>query len=270
VTIDVPQNTIGVAFKARVTCCDGENANVAPYAIDRFRSTVISIEDVTNPIGAYGGTDIEDINDALIRGSNILSSRKRLVSKNDYIRETYLFSDTIEQVACVNETMSGDMSVISLVLLMCDYKKGDYSFRNIEERLKEHLLEHCEITCGISDIQIMEPVFVEISIDLWITVPNMSKSLEIKQLWLDRITNYLEPIKQNKTAAGWQIGKLPTSKQIRLLLSTLETTASIENINIMASYTQNGRHIEISIDRIEKNPFMICCNGNHNIYINGI
>jgi hypothetical protein len=260
VTSYVPQNTLGVAFKARVICCDGEKANIAPYAIDRFRSTVISIEDVSNPIGAYGGTDIEDVNDALVRGSNILSSRKRLVSKDDYIKETYLFSDTIEQVACVTD------NVVSLVLLMRDYKKGDYSFRNIRERLKEHLIEHCEMTCGPHDIQIREPIFVKISIDLWISVSDMSKSLEIKQLWLERITNYLEPTKQGKTA-GWQIGKLPSSKQIRLLLSTLETTATIENINIMASYTQDGRHHEVSIERIEKNPFMICCNGTHNIYI---
>jgi hypothetical protein len=100
-------------------------------------------------------------------------------------------------------------------------------------------------------------------------MPDMSKSLEIKQLWLDKITDYLEPAKSVR-GNGWQIGKLPGTKQIRLMLSTLEGIATIENINIMASYTQNRKRYEISIDRIDKNPFMICCNGVHNIYINGI
>jgi hypothetical protein len=264
-TTYVPQNTIGVAFKAQVVCCDGERANIAAGSIDRFRSLMFSVEDVSNPIGAYGGTNIEDINDALVRGSNILSSRKRLVSQNDYIRETLLFSDTIEQVACITNEKSG----ISLVLLMKDYKNGDYSFRNIEGRLKEHLLENCEMTFGISDIHIASPIFVAISVDVWIRVLDMANSLEIKQQWLDKITNYLEPIK-GKDSNGWQIGKLPTSKQIKLMLGTLEGTAVMENINIMASYTEDGKNYEVNIERIDKNPFMVVCNGNHNIYINGI
>jgi hypothetical protein len=268
VHVGVPQNTSGVAFKAKVTYCDGEGANLEPYAIDRFRSSVVSVEEVTNPIGAYGGTNLENINNALKRGSNLLSSRKRLVSKNDFIREAQLFSDTIGQVECVVED-----GVISIVLLMTDYKEGDYSFRNIRDRLCEHLLSCCEITCGISDIRIVQPVFVEVSTDIWLTVPDMSKSLETKQIWLDCITDYLEPFTSGRTG-GWRIGKLPTTKQIRLMLSTLEgnstEAAVMENINITAAYTLDGRQYGISIDSIEKNPFMICCNGSHNVYINGI
>lgn len=265
---NVPQNTTGIAFKARVKCCDGESANIAPLAIDRFRSSIISVENVTNPIGAYGGTNIENIGDALKRGSNILSSRRRLVSKKDYIREAELFSDTIDEVECVVE---GER--INLVLLMKDYKKGEFSFRNIKEKLHDHLLECCEVTCGFSDINIVEPVFVDICIDLWLSVQDMSKGLELKQRWHDKITEYLDP-KEGGARSSWQIGKLPTTKQIRLMLSTLEgdarTSAQIKNINIMASYSSNGSRYNVSLEKLNYTPFMYCCNGSHNIYINGI
>jgi hypothetical protein len=265
---NVPRNTTGVAFKAKVICCDGENANIAPDSIDRFRSSILSVEDVTNPIGAYGGTDIENIGDALRRGSNILSSRRRLVSKNDYINESQLFSDTIGQVDCV---VDGD--IIYLVLLMKDYKKGEFSFRNIKDKLHDHLVESCEITCRPSDIRIVQPVFVQICVDVWLGVGDVSKSLEIKQEWTEKIAEFLEPSDEQNTGA-WRIGKLPTVRQIRLVLSALEGNAKesveIKNINIMAAYTMNGIEYEVGLERMPVYPYMYCCNGNHNIYINGI
>jgi hypothetical protein len=265
---NVPRNTTGVAFKVKVTCCDGENANISPGSIDRFRSSILSVEDVTNPIGAYGGTDIENIGDALKRGSNILSSRKRLVSKNDYINESLLFSDTIDQVDCVVED-----GVIYLVLLMEDYKKGEFSFRNIKDKLHDHLVESCEITCQPSDIRIVEPVFVRVCVDVWLEVADVQKSLEIKQEWTDSISKFLEPSSEQNTGA-WRIGRLPTVRQIRLVLSALEGNAKdsveIKNVNVMAAYTINGVEYEVGLERLEQKPFMYCCNGNHNIYINGL
>jgi hypothetical protein len=265
---NVPTNITGVAFKVKVTSCDGENANIAPEAIDRFRSSILSVEDVTNPIGAYGGTDIENVGDALRRGSNILSSRKRLVSKNDYINESLLFSDTIGQVDCVVE---GEK--IYLVLLMKDYKKSEFSFRNIKDKLHDHLVESCEITCQPFDIRIVEPVFVRVCVDVWLEVGDVSKSLEIKQEWADKLAEYLEPSDEQNTG-GWRIGKLPNVRQIRLVLSALEgntkDTIEVKNINIMAAYTMNGIEYEVGLERLQVKPFMYCCNGNHNIYINGL
>jgi hypothetical protein len=265
---NVPTNITGVAFKVKVTSCDGENANIAPEAIDRFRSSILSVEDVTNPIGAYGCTDIENVGDALRRGSNILSSRKRLVSKNDYINESLLFSDTIGQVDCVVE---GEK--IYLVLLMKDYKKSEFSFRNIKDKLHDHLVESCEITCQPFDIRIVEPVFVRVCVDVWLEVGDVSKSLEIKQEWADKLAEYLEPSDEQNTG-GWRIGKLPNVRQIRLVLSALEgntkDTIEVKNINIMAAYTMNGIEYEVGLERLQVKPFMYCCNGNHNIYINGL
>jgi hypothetical protein len=101
----------------------------------------------------------------------------------------------------------------------------------------------------------------------------MSKGLELKQRWLDKITEYLDP-KEGGARSSWQIGKLPTTKQIRLMLSTLEgdarTSAQIKNINIMASYSSNGSRYNVSLEKLNYTPFMYCCNGSHNIYINGI
>lgn len=272
INVKIPQCTDGIAFKSRVCCCDGEKANVRAESIDRFCSSVFSVEQVINPIDAYSGTNLEEMQDALKRGSNILSSRKRMITENDYVKETLAFSDMISQVSCVTGvTCSGnsDDSVISLVILMEDYKKGDYSFRNLKEPLKDYLMNRCEITCGISEIQIVEPIFVRISLDIWLNVPDLSKSLEIKHRWMNRIADFLEPVKTD-SGSRIRIGKLLSVRQIRLMLSTLEDTADIVHMNVFAEYTFQHSHYRMSLDRIKENPFMICCNGRHNIYIDEI
>lgn len=272
VHVRVPLCMDDVAFRTKVICCDGEKANIPAGSIDRFRGAVFSVEELCNPIDAYGGTNLEAMSDALARGSNILSSRRRMVSERDYIKETLAFSDAIEQVACVTGLLrdqSRDDAVISLILLMKDYRQGSYSFRSIQGVLKEYLLRRCEITCGISDVQIVEPVFVKISIDIWLETPKVHESLELKQKWFDSITDYLEPVRQMH-ANGWRIGRLPNTRQIRLMLGSLEETARIAHMNVTAQYICNRNEYTMALDQVEKNPFMLCCNGTHTIYINSI
>ena len=270
VQVKVPLCLNDIAFKTKIICCDGEKANIHAGGIDRFRGAVISVEEVQNPIDAYGGSNLEKMDNALERGSNILSSRRRLVSERDYIKETLAFSNAIEQVECVTGMMRNgirDDAVISLVLLMKDYRQGSYSFRSIQETLRDYLMNHCEITCGISDIQIVEPVFVKISIDVWLDVPDMTKSLKLKHMWIDKINDFLEPVKHTHLN-GWRIGMLPSMRQIRLMLGSLEDMVRVAYMNVTAQYTYNQREYTIGLDSVEKNPFMLCCNGTHNVYIN--
>lgn len=269
VQVKVPLCLDDIAFKTKVICCDGEKANIRAGGIDRFRGTVISVETVQNPIDAYGGTNLEELEDALERGSNILSSRGRMVSERDYVKETLAFSDVIEQVKCVTGLMRNgarDDAVISLVLLMKDYQQGSYSFRGIQGPLQDYLMNRCEITCGISDVQIVEPVFVKISVDIWLHIPDLRKSLEVKHRWLREITEFLEPVR-HVSSGGWQIGTLPSTRQIRLMLGSLEDTARIAYMNVTAQYSSDQRDYTMGLDSVEKNPFMLCCNGTHNVYL---
>lgn len=261
VHVKVPHNINGIAFKVKAYCCNGAGANIKAYAIDRFRSSEIFVEEIKNPIDAYGGSNIENMDNALERAGNIFSSGRRMVSERDYVKEALLFSDTIEQVACVTED-----SVIHLVLLMKDYDQGDYSFRSIQQELWQHFWNCCEMTCSPAELRIVEPVLVHISIDLWLIVPDLTRGMELRQHWLESIQQYLEPVK-HKGAIGWQIGKLPSMKQIRLMLSALEKDAGIDKINVLASYTDGRVHYEMQLERVKKNPFMICCNGTHHIFL---
>lgn len=264
VQVRTPQNTTSIAFRTRVFCCDGEKANIRAGSIDRFRSTVISVEQVTNPVDAYGGTDLERIQRTLERGSNVLSSRGRVVTERDFVREALAFSDAVAQAACV----TGEDNVVRIVLLMRDHQKGDYAFRRIQNPLKEHLQSCCEAACGNSLIQVCPPVFVRISIKVWLDVPELSKSIGIRQRWMDRMVDFLEPV-NSRGEIRWQIGRLPGVKQIRLMLGALEHTARVVHMDVLAQYFDGQRLLEKELDEVVASPFMICCSGTHRVYIAG-
>ncbi len=268
----MPCHTRGIAFKVKVLTCSGEKGNLPKGAIDRFRENIFTIDEITNPVAAYGGADMESSEDALIRGSLTLSARKRLVAKRDYEREALVFSDAIDKVSCVVgahiDTVDGktiwDKQSVSLVLLMKDYRKGSYSFRNICGRLKDHICTHCQITCDRDRLSVTEPVFVHICVKAWCEIRDMTKSMEIKKEILAVIDNYLEPAGPN----GWPIGHLPVQEQMEMLLGTLEGMVHISARMFSVTYTDSGGRHETDLDDvyIRTNPFAVCCSGEHEIY----
>ena len=52
------------------------------------------------------------------------------------------------------------------------------------------------------------------------------------------------------------------------MLGSLEDTARIAYMNVTAQYTYEQRDYTMGLDRVEKNPFMLCCNGTHHVSIN--
>ena len=96
------------------------------------------MEQIHNPIQAFGGMDMETMDEALRRGTTLLNSRSRLVSAMDYERAVLDFSNRISQVKAVSGVKkdgSFDAGTITLVILMEDYKNGSHSFINMRKRL---------------------------------------------------------------------------------------------------------------------------------------
>lgn len=260
----IPRNTQGVAFKAIVTSCSGQEGNVGAKAIDGFLGSMLFVDEVSNPIPAYGGSDMENLESTLRRGSNLLSGRRRIVSRQDYIQETLMYSDVIKDVALIDKEDD-----VNLVLLMEDYREGSFSFKSIEQGLREHLLHCCEMTYEVEELKIVEPVFVKISLELWVAHDPRKDIYELQQNWLHQMEAFLSPIREDGTVR-WPIGKLPRENQLRRMPDMLEKEVSVKHFSISATYTDdNGQH-RINLKELKVRPYMVCCNGDHRIHSLGL
>ncbi len=266
---EIPSVLDDVAFKAVIRRCNGKEGNVEPGAINDSLENLMFVDSISNPVKAYGGSSIEDLDSALWRGANILRSRRRLVSVEDYLQEIKSFSDTIDKARCVaGRTIYGENrdNAVSFVILLKDFQAGSYSFHRVSGMLKKHLLSFCELTIGPEDLYIVEPIFAEVSVDIWAQVLEMDDSFEVQNLLQETLERYLNPI-TSQYGGGWEIGVMPKKPQIMMRLNVLKSKAVIKKMVVTVNYTdQQGIH-EMDLDDVTENPFFICKSGRHRVNI---
>lgn len=265
VNVAIPKNTTGVAFKTIVHCCDGKAGNLQINAVDDSMSNIQFLEEIRNPIQAYGGMDMETLDDALRRGTALLNSRKRLISTIDYERAVLDYSHSIVQAKAITGAKKDgtyDPAAVSLVLLMEDYKDGRFSFINIRRRLKDYLKSSCELSVTDDKLSIVEPIFMEVSVEAWIKVVSADDSFEVQQRFIDILDKYLDPVENT----NWEIGQDVVSSQIELRLNMEKGSALIRKMMITCRYKdENGWH-EAELDAMRGNPYTIVTSGNHKIH----
>jgi len=265
----IPRVLDDVALRFSVRCCSGQAGNVGVGAISEAASMLDYIGSITNPVKAYGGSNIETLENALERGASILSSRNRLVSAADFKRAILSYSDSIDQVSVISGlTIDGheDLSQITFVLLMKDFREGSFAFHRIIGGLKDELLSHSELTLVPDKLSIVEPIYVDISVSVWVEVVSMDDSFEIQGLLRECLEDYLNPVGYG-TGKGWKIGTLPKKPQILMRLDVLKSRAIVKKSVIVAKYCDfEGEH-EVDLTQLKPNAFMVPRSGEHNVHI---
>ena len=265
VNVKIPRNTSGVAFKTVVRCCDGKRANLKQDRVDDSLGNLQFVEEIHNPVQAYGGMDMETMEEALRRGTTMLNTRRKLISTLDYEREILDYSHNISQVRVIagaKKDGSFDPGSVSVVLLMEDYKDGRFSFVNLRRRLKEHLLNHCELTIDPANLEVVEPIFVEVSVEAWIKVVNEDDSFEVQQRLVEMLEDYLDPVKNS----NWEIGRDVVESQIELRLNMEKGSALIRKMMITCRYRDEAGVHETELSSLRGNPYTIVTSGTHKIH----
>ena len=267
VSVRIPSVRKAPAITVQASCCNGEAANLPAGTITEPFSRLLYVSDIYNPIATYAGCDIESVENAQIRGANLVNTKNRLVSELDFAREIKAFSSSIDKVKCIiNQNVNGEKEkgLVNAAIMMKDYENGAYSFSNLKERLHQHLLSKCEAT--LTKIYLNEPVYVEISVCVWAETNNMDQSFEIQDSLKTCIRNFLDP-NAGGNGSGWQIGALPDAAQIYRMLHSSKYGAAVTCYAATARYIdKNGVH-ERALDEMKPGPFMIGVNGNHTVHM---
>lgn len=266
---NLPSVLDDVAFKIVIRCCSGEKGNVGPGRIQEAMGNLMFVDQITNPVKAYGGSSIESIDRALKRGANILKSRRKLIATDDYVQEILNFSDAIDKVRCVagrTIDQKRQENALTFVILLKDFEAGSYSFHNVTGSLMEHLKKHCELTIAPQDLRIVEPIFASVCVDLWVEVLHMDDGFEIQNLLKEALSQYLDPV-SGQNGNGWEIGVLPRRSQILMKLHVLKSKAVIRKLVVTVVYTdQNGTH-EVDLEDMIEDPYLVCRSGSHQVNI---
>lgn len=280
----IPNEKNGTAFTVSLSGCDGEEGNVPAGSVTESASNLMFLDQIRNPAGMRGGTNIEDLEHACERGTAVFNSRGRLVSRQDYIRETLGYSNHIDKAACI----IGQDGSISLVLLMKDYREGSGSFHQMRQKLKEWLLKRCEVGVGPDSLRIVEPEFVRIHTEIWVELWHAESAFEIQDRIVAAVEEFLEPVSSGTMSLGtmssgivssgtispgtvspglgngWEIGVLPQEEQILRMLQSLHFEGRLLHLLVSAECRGRG---ETELSAVRGNPFVIGINGKHRIHL---
>lgn len=269
VHVRIPQASRDAAILARAVSCDGARGNVPAGAVDRFFGNVMYVQSVRNPTATYAGSDPEDLDSARRRGAALLSGHGRLISTRDFARAVKAFSGSVEKVKCAaGRTLDGQIapSLLTIAVMTQDYDRGAYAFNNLREPLRRYLLERSGATLSPEQLVLAEPVYVEISVSVWVKADSAANAFEVQTLILDSIRGFLDPLPR-PGHPGWEIGSLPSEGQVRMLLQSLSFQGHIGRMLAVARYTdQTGTH-ETGLDQLPEMPFAIGISGQHPIYL---
>jgi len=269
VHVRVPKNTSGVAFTVKIRCCKGSMGNVPAGAITESGNNWLFVQNIYNPEPAFGGSNMESMERVLQRGASLISSRGRFVTEQDYEREVLHFSEAIDKVSVVSGTGKDGVyreRMLYIVLLMKDYLSGKSSFYRMQDELKQHLLEHCELSISPKELQMEEPVFVQLNVDVWASIMRLEDSFEIQTLAKETLEKYLSPV-SSENGKGWNIGDMPRKSQILMKLNSFKSRALIKHIVVTAKYEDGTGVHEVDLDDLEVTPFMVVCSGTHKVHV---
>ena len=259
---DIPTVTNDVAFKVKVYRSDGDRGNLPEHSITGKSGNAMFLDAVDNPVKSYGGSAMETVPQALARGADIISSRRRLISKIDYLRLVKGYSEGIDKAEVLSD---GDNVVI--LLLMKDYNDGAFSFHMLSAKLKSYLLEKCELTVAASNIRISEPIFVSLCVSAWLDVDDLEDCFELQEHIAEELEEYIDPVSGGK-GEGWRIGIIPKRSQIMMKVNSVRGMASLKKMTVSAIYTDETGEHETDLDSLLIRPDMCVRNAKHHIYVN--
>lgn len=256
----IPKITDDAAFCIQAYYCNGTDGNVEKGSITDTYANILFIDQVYNPLPAYGGSPMESRENVMQRGAGLLSSHQRLITQEDYIREIRLFSETIDKVKCI--TKKGTMAVI---LLMKDYQEGSDSFYRIREELENYILRKCSVAIQPEQLLIIEPLFVEIHISVWMDLKD-EDGFALKLKMKERLERYLDPV-NGRNGLGWEIGVFPQYSQLRMEINAMKENAVVRKIMVTAGYHDGTGYHECGLKEVKGAEMAVIKSGKHHIYI---
>ena len=264
----IPTYMDGPAFAVYVRSCDGEKGNVGEGAIDQSVEYLEYSGDISNPLPASGGNNIESFQNALRHGANLLSNSGRLVSTADYIRDISSMSNNIEHVSVVSgvdQFLRKSENRLNIIVLMKDFEKNSLTFQRLAPTIKRYVIDNSELTIAEDDVYVVEPLKVKISVDAWIRRDMTEDSFIVMEEMKRVLKEYLNPISSD-SHAGWNIGVIPRRKQIFMKLNSVSGANRVERMEVVAEYADaDGTH-NVTLEELPGNMFFVVVSGDHKIH----
>ncbi|MCT4621759.1 MAG: hypothetical protein N4A62_20525 [Marinisporobacter sp.] len=247
----------------------GEIGNLPKGMINNLLNSIAYVDSVVNINPASGGSDSQDLKDAVNLGTSIIRHGGRAVTPRDFEKLTKINFQEVIKVKCLsnmNQRGIKEYGHITLVVMSKDYMNKLYSI-DLCAKIRAFLYERSNcIATANSSIHVVAPYMIYINLDCEIILESLEEFNRVEFLVHEAIAKFLDPI-NGRDKKGWKIGELPKPAHFYSVLKNIKGVKYIQNISLDGNYILNGKNVYVSLDQMKNLPFAVPTNGKHNISI---
>ncbi len=261
----------------------GSDGNVAAATITTLRTTIPLVDHVNNPLSAGGGSDTEQLNSAVQRGSEGVKNRGRAVSVEDYQWLATAASRDVARVLVLPDFNDAGESATNWVTVLIVPGTSDprpYPSFELQQIVQNSLLAcaPCVTTAasqGEGQIRVSGPTYVDVDVSADVYPVSISQAPQLETAAVTALQSFLHPLTGGPNGQGWDFGTLPCLSDFYGLLGALSGVDHIENLS-MNIYVVNpdgsGAGAPTTIDQSHPfnsslPPYVLIASGNHSITI---
>lgn len=219
----------------------GRRGNCGPGAISVLKSSIPHVHAVTNRRPASGGVDLEDVENAKLRGPlEVLRIRDRAVTAEDF---EYLTKEAAPEVARVrvgSDALRAEISAHSIVrVCVVPSVTGDrLDWRHLApssetlERIKQHLAVRRVIGTRV----IVEPAeYVWVTVEARLRARERVTAERLTVAALAAIYRYLHPLVGGPEGTGWPFGRPVQVADLYSILQRIPETEFVDEVWLYAT-----------------------------------
>lgn len=249
----------------------GSRGNVGIGEINQLHSSIAFVDRVFNPVAAVSGSDIEVMSEAVERGPQLLRHRSRAVTAEDFEWLAREASQNIARVKCLpNFTGRGGRKSgwVTMVVMPRAREMPAILTPELKILVEKYLLRRAAANLALPGrIQVIGPVYLEISINAALVVDDLDAIAVTEKAALEKLNQFLQPLSGHFAGNGWEIGQYPHISVFYVLLKSISRVKYIEKASMSVMKLEDGRRVEVDPTRLADFPHCMVMNGKHQVQV---
>jgi predicted phage baseplate assembly protein len=213
----------------------GVVGNVGAGSIVTLRHSIAYVERATNYYRATGGCDLETIDDAKLRGPQVIRHRYRAVTTEDYEYLALKASGNVARAKCLKTPRrEGEVTVLIVPQseeAVVDLKKKLVPTPELIRHVKDFLDERRLVT---TKLRVGKPRYVEISIKVGVVLRPTGKAVDgVKRDIEETLRRALHPLTGEPHGKGWQFGATLNKSDLYRVIDAVDAVDYVEDLDIV-------------------------------------
>lgn len=238
----------------------GTNGNVKASKITVIKNSIPYVKSVINYDNAYGGTDPESLDEAVIRVPELLRTRECGVTPKDFERIARTASDQIARAHCLTKPEHTTAGIIRLLIVpqrvnldRIDFSRGmnpnDFTLSlTLQTEVENYMSDRKPL--GVQ-IKLEEPEYIGVSVRAEIILEsqynNQQDREKIRTNLLVAIYRFLNPLVGGFEEKGWDLGR---SVYVSDIVAVCQKVLGVRSVGTLELFSLNKFNSQWLLDDI--------------------